>query len=279
MGMRLYMYAYERMRKAKELADKQMKNLQKPAVTADIIRTHESLMQGEVRSEEEKKDTKPQQDHFSQFLKVIQQYFTDQIDTVAFEEECKKLLGYQAWIVFTYDKLFAKLQKVLQNIFEDELSMDLVNAFKYENQRVNKFLDNSYYIQAYKQAGRAPLYLMEYNQSSQQIVVNLMSPPDIDDRKIDAEALGLKYIRNYLSTNVEENTAKVFLNRNKKVKNPFQNTLILNNLEYKVCLATYKMFYVEDTTDLLYRKQQQNHAQTKKLDSDKFAKWLAKRQV
>jgi paired amphipathic helix protein Sin3a len=50
---------------------------------------------------------------------------------------------------------------------------------------------------------------------------------------------------------------------------------IMNGLECKICIATYKMYYVEDTEDYFARKKAKHVF--KKRDSSKWTQYAAKR--
>jgi paired amphipathic helix protein Sin3a len=292
---RYYVFAYERLKKAKSLAHKRMSNLQKPSVTADIIRQHETLLNtgGIVIMDNNKNnaiasEVPPTDDYFNLFLRVLNQYFSDNIDTGVYEDECKKLLGYQCWSILTFDKLFANLQKQIQNINADETSTDLVNAFKYEYQRVNNFLDNSYFMQAHKILGNTPCYSFDYHLKKQVLKIDIVEPPELDPEKVSAEEKCLEYVQQCLSTtNFDlQKTNRIFLARNKKLldkdSKAMDNLLFINGLECKVCMATYKLFYVEDTTDFMYRKKSSKRGdmgdKLKQKKREQLQKFLNKRQ-
>lgn len=55
-----------------------------------------------------------------------------------------------------------------------------------------------------------------------------------------------------------------------------ENVIIQNKLECKICLSTYRLFYVEDTGDFFYRKGALQRAKTYKAGAthlSKFANW------
>jgi len=282
---RYYIYAYERLSKAKELAVRQLKNLERPSTTGDIVKQHENMNSNAVVDASTSSGA-VSKDFFKLFLRNLTQYFSDEIDTATFEDECKKSLGHRSWIVFTFDKLFANLQKQLQNINADEACTELANAFKYEYRRVNKFLDNAYFVQAHKIVGNVPFYVMNYNWSKHRFSLDVVEAPEIDTEKVVAEERGLKYIQQFLSagTNSEvEKKSHVFLRRNKRtVEAASTNSpLIMNGLECKVCIGTLKLFFVEDTSDLLYRKKSLSYdrksQESKK--SQRFTKFLSEKQA
>jgi paired amphipathic helix protein Sin3a len=282
--MRYYVYLFERIKRARDLAERQMRNLHKPVPTAEIIKEHDAILQGGAEESVEKKKAPKEETlpYFSLFIKTLVQFFTDKLEPTEFEEELKNLLGNQSYFMFTVDALFTGLQQQLRNIF-GSMRQDLINAFKYEHQRVNSFLDNSYYIQAHKILGNGPCYVFDYHLDSKRLVLDIVEPPELDPEKIEAEEKGLEYVQHYLSTTrVElEKTNRIFLNRTKKIKDPVANTIVQNNLEYKICIATFKMFYVEDTSDLLYRKKDKKNTLEglRKKQVERFDSWFKTRQA
>ncbi len=82
----------------------------------------------------------------------------------------------------------------------------------------------------------------------------------------------------------------LYSNRNSRKNvnnNVLENTELVNGLECKICLSTYKMFYVEDTEDLFHRWRPRAAAVRQALKSkvetktkqrlEKFHQWQSKR--
>jgi paired amphipathic helix protein Sin3a len=273
--MRYYIFMYERLFRAKELAKREMRSAQKPEITADtIVRQHE----GETVPPPQP-TTSDDNAHYRQFMNALVQWIKGG-DATVFEETARKLLGYEGWVTYTLDKVFANMQKPLHALLSDDMCMQLVDAFKYENQRTNRFLDHSYFIHAQKIVGHETCYMFEYHIDHHKLRVNIMNPPELDPEKVKAEAQGLEYVQKYLTVTTPdlEKTRRVFLQRNKK-KMPQErannDVSIMNGLECKICIATYKMYYVEDTEDYFARKKAKHVF--KKRDSSKWTQYAAKR--
>lgn len=68
-------------------------------------------------------------------------------------------------------------------------------------------------------------------------------------------------------------------------KNVHEKLEVHNGLECKICCNTYKMFYVEDTEDVLHRQFSRAHRQARatkvaamlKAETEKFRKWQEQR--
>jgi paired amphipathic helix protein Sin3a len=106
--LRYYMFLYERLFRAKELARREMRNAQKPEATADsIIRQHE----GELAPVAPPEPVSSDADHnYRQFMNALIQWVKGG-DVTIFEEVTRKLLGYEGWVTYSLDKVFTNMQK------------------------------------------------------------------------------------------------------------------------------------------------------------------------
>jgi paired amphipathic helix protein Sin3a len=96
-----------------------------------------------------------------------------------------------------------------------------------------------------------------------------MELPYYDLKKKEAEDKAFQYIEDFISFNSEIDS-KVFLNRTLKEKS-LDNVIVQNELECKICIATFKMFYVEDTEDFLFRIKKSKTQNPKKKTLKKWA--------
>eukprot|EP01091_Cochliopodium_minus_P011255 TRINITY_DN3141_c0_g1_i1.p1 TRINITY_DN3141_c0_g1~~TRINITY_DN3141_c0_g1_i1.p1 ORF type:complete len:1500 (-),score=471.01 TRINITY_DN3141_c0_g1_i1:9-4409(-) len=98
-----------------------------------------------------------------------------------------------------------------------------------------------------------------------------------------------RYIEDYVGngdTNLNISKNKIFLIRNKRriEKNfpvPLKNTTIINGLECKICSDSYKIIYVQDSSDYFKRKREPQNEEKKELLHEsserrkkRFAKWM-----
>ena len=114
-----------------------------------------------------------------------------------------------------------------------------------------------------KLMGNDAIYGVKYYTDTKRMSVYIYNPPEIDPEREKAERRAMKYVEKFVHTpaTVAEvpKKQKLFLQRNKKKmpeEKALQNIVIRNGLECKLCIATMKLFYVEDTEDLFYRRPQ-----------------------
>jgi paired amphipathic helix protein Sin3a len=103
------------------------------------------------------------------------------------------------------------------------------------------------------------------------VSLSIMELPYYDLKKKEAEDKAFQYIEDFISFNSEIDS-KVFLNRTLKDKS-LDNVIVQNELECKICIATFKMFYVEDTEDFLFKIKKKSPPPKKKT----LKKWTEKK--
>jgi len=67
----------------------------------------------------------------------------------------------------------------------------------------------------------------------------------------------------------------LYFRSQRKGANPkaMENVIIQNRLECKICLSTYRLFYVEDTEDFFYRRRGSPRYRPNPKQIEKFRKW------
>ncbi|KAL9657605.1 hypothetical protein ABK040_012685 [Willaertia magna] len=288
---RFYQSIYDKLLKAKELSKKviRFKKFKLDSSASKVAYYHTVLLEQDGMSTEKKEKEKDKlvddirgvdesmtaDQIYSLFISLLINFLSGVITTQEYEEECKKLLGYDCFHVFTFDKVFADFQKqVFSAITDNHLACNnLLKAFKYEHQRVNHFFDNSYRLHAHKVVGDEICYLIEYSTKTKRVRINEAEAPEVDTEKVAAEEKALQYVHHFLNAaNMDVEKNKVFLQRNKR-KMPetrLRDVSIRNGLECKICIATFKMFYVEDTEDFLFRKSRQTTSAQKQERANKW---------
>lgn len=273
--LRFYQILYKRLQKAKELAERHQRRQQSiPGdATSDIIRMHEQLearkpLPNATAGTSTSAGASAAGDmavNYYGFIHVLGELLDGNIDQSKYEEECKQHLGQDVGVVTTMFKLFRHMLKLLKTIVNSDMCSQLVEAYNYERQRKNAFVDRSYLINAAKiisQDKNETLYRFKFSVNKRVVTANVVTKNQIpaevtDQNRMASEEKGLKYVEQYISSGTRDDRARrVFLARNKR-KMPqdqaLKNVIIVNGLECKVCIATYKMFFVEETEDLFRR--------------------------
>eukprot|EP00005_Dracoamoeba_jomungandri_P004864 CAMPEP_0174252262 /NCGR_PEP_ID=MMETSP0439-20130205/1801_1 /TAXON_ID=0 /ORGANISM="Stereomyxa ramosa, Strain Chinc5" /LENGTH=1190 /DNA_ID=CAMNT_0015332775 /DNA_START=101 /DNA_END=3673 /DNA_ORIENTATION=+ len=204
-----------------------------------------------------------------------------------FEDDCRNLFGISSYILFTIDKLISQIAKQLHTLISDETCAKLLALYTYESSRTGGFLETVYHSNVLELLGEEKCFRFEFNQETQEFEILLLDPtlkPRFLDLSFNKEQWS-EYVENYVqseASTLDVRKNQIFLLRSKKdaSKTDMDNVIIQNNLECKICLSTYRLFYVEDTEDFLYRKCQLSKAKqmnnnTTVTRSKKFRKWLA----
>jgi paired amphipathic helix protein Sin3a len=159
--IRYYTLLYERLLHAKELAITESKRVNNVNGTANIVKEHETVFNKSPDKKHAQKH-QPVKNAYKEFVKLVSQFMDGNVDVNKFEDEARYLLGFQAYNVFTIDRILNNMQKQLYNIFRDETCMKLIAAYNYEHKRVNAFTDNSYLNHVFKIINDEVCYRFEY---------------------------------------------------------------------------------------------------------------------
>lgn len=246
--IRYYMLLYERLVQAKELATEIVKN--------EEGREHEFFKKEEKENQNKK------------FLNCIISFLNNEIESLKFENECKEMLGYQSYIVHTFDKLITSLYKQGFIIFNDSKSTSLIKGFKYEFKRENSFIDSSYLYNSLKIINDKT-YCIEMNLESSVLTCSIVDTKLKNDKdKLISDSL--KYVESFIDSSDSIEDSKLFLKRT--LINDSKPKLMMNGLESKVCLVSQKMIYIEGTEDYHFIKKPKYNHKDKKEWLEKWSK-------
>eukprot|EP01080_Neovahlkampfia_damariscottae_P009115 gene9115-1205_t len=273
--LRGYLILYERLQQAKELANSEI-----PLNTdATIFKEYEKTVNGGTNDEEDIEEKSPfkrlkKEEIYPKFLSILVDLLENSIDNLKYESECEQLLGYQSFTFHTLDKLVTMIQRQLFTVLNDtEICSNLIKAYIYERKRENPFTDESYIHSAQNILENEKCY--KFTNDNQVIDISMVDLPFFDVKKRDAEDKAFQYIEEFISMNQEtESLSNVFLQRTLNKKVSLENAIIQNELECKICIATFKMFYVEDTEDFFYKNTKKEHKKQKKKS---LKKWTEKK--
>jgi len=113
---RLYQKLYERLLKAKNLANEMSKREEE----VDINRDQDSNSAGQTTEAEapiaEKEDSKSADAIYKKFMNMLIQLVEESIDTSKFEDDCRMLLGTNSYELYTLEKVVEKLLGQVQSI-------------------------------------------------------------------------------------------------------------------------------------------------------------------
>lgn len=301
---RYYCALYEKLYRAKLASKRTARMRQKSVDTATILKEHDTLLEKSNFNNEKKEKEKEKvieemasktnggdhmeidsdinkiaDDIYSQFLVVMIKFLNGLGTSQSYDDDCRKLLDYDSYPVLTFDRVFVEFQKHVYAMMTDhrDACYEFLQLFKYEMQRVNRFIDNSYRLNAQKLVGDEVCYVLEYSKRSQKARIDEIDPPEVDLEKIEAEEKALCYVQEFLLSSPPPELAqknKIFLQRNKKRGSNVDphSIIIRNRLECKICIATFKLYFVEDTEDFLFRKSKKESQKSKQNRAQRWHK-------
>ncbi|KAK0548054.1 hypothetical protein OC846_004628 [Tilletia horrida] len=212
----------------------------------------------------------PPSRYYETLLDLTEKLLENDIDQGVFEESVRFMYGIDGYIAFTLDKVVGGLVKSVQSITTDLKSQELMHIL--DRDRARKADPSSAFRRqiASRMAAEAVvgkeenLYRMEWQADGGKLLMQLLSKDDLtlDDIRTNEEQW-LYYISSYcLWTDTEGLTGKAqapFLSRSLPAER--ENTVepagttftIKNGMEIKVCIRTYRLFFVENTEDVFVR--------------------------
>ncbi|KAG0077520.1 Transcriptional regulatory protein sin3 [Linnemannia elongata] len=203
-------------------------------------------------------------DPYGKVLANIHKVFDGEMDPTAFEEHARSVFATKAYIIFTMDKLIAALLKHVHTIVIDQRCNELIAMFVKDRQHEKNSRRQQiiYRMQADAVVGDESLYKIEYAKDELAMSIQLLSKNDYTlDTAISSEEKWGYYIDSYVlltpTEGVLPSNFPTFLKRNLPEHipdEPPQDIITHSGLEVKICINTYKIFFVNSTEDFFKRK-------------------------
>ncbi|KAF9430605.1 Transcriptional regulatory protein sin3 [Podila epigama] len=226
--------------------------------------------------------------YYAKLLALLGKLFEGEIDQQTFEESSRYIFATKAYIVFTLDKVIQALIKHVHSIVTDQRCNELIAMFVKDrhHEKNSRRQQIIYRMQADAVVGDENLYKVEYAKDDQTMSIQLLSKNDYTlDTAISSEEKWGYYIDSYVLLTPTEGVLAsgfpTFLKRNLPSmiqEEPPQDIITHSGLEVKICINTYKIFFVNSTEDYFQRKNvgvtkaQLKDVRAKRLD--KFNAWL-----
>ncbi|KAJ7726062.1 hypothetical protein DFH07DRAFT_246063 [Mycena maculata] len=233
-------------------------------------------------------------EHFYDLLlESCERLFDNEVEQHVFEEQMRFMFGIQeAYKIFTIDKLIGSLIKQVQLLFSDGKSQDLLEVLKRERALVCPTTQDL--INSRKNAEKVlgpdeNLFRVDWLPEGKHMTFQLIGKDDssFDDSEV-LTGRWQSYIDSFVSTEVTEGVSasrvrRPFLRKNlpSTVENAPPNVVTQDGLEIKICVRTYRLFFVSRSEDYLWKLRQFADVDaTTKLLEKKTAlrqKWLQQR--
>ncbi|KAG0032703.1 Transcriptional regulatory protein sin3 [Podila clonocystis] len=202
--------------------------------------------------------------YYAKLLALLGKLFDGEIDQQTFEESSRYIFATKAYIVFTLDKVIQALIKHVHTIVTDQRCNELIAMFVKDrhHEKNSRRQQIIYRMQADAVVGDENLYKVEYAKDEQAMCIQLLSKNDYTlDTAISSEEKWGYYIDSYVLLTPTEGVLAsgfpTFLKRNLPSlipDEPPQDIITRSGLEVKICINTYKIFFVNSTEDYFRRK-------------------------
>lgn len=196
-------------------------------------------------------------------LILLRQLVCGSIDPGMFEERVRFMFGTAAYPIFTFDKLLQTFVKQVQLVLSDPSCEQLIRLFDSWNSRKSNVRISEYSIRMAVESavpGKENIYRIDYVPKTGRMTLQVLDRlSDSTGPAASAESRWSTYVDNFvkLESNPKylNSASKVFLSRcrRKEVSVDPSRLVVQYNLECKIAINTYKLFYVENTEDFLVR--------------------------
>ncbi|KAJ7052531.1 hypothetical protein C8F01DRAFT_1033117 [Mycena amicta] len=232
-----------------------------------------------------------QPEHFYDILlQSCEQLFDNNVEPHVFEDQMRFMFGVKnAYKIFTIDKLLGAIVKQVQALLSDNRTQDLLDLLKRERvltSPTSQDLSNSRKAAEDILGPDENLFRIDWLPESKHITFQLFGKDDsnFEDSEV-ATGRWQSYIESFVSSHLSEGVPasrvrRPFLRRNlpAAVQNAPPNVVTGDGLEIKVCVQTYRLFYVSHSEDFLVklRSREDVEAISKRVKRKKESrlKWL-----
>mmetsp|Transcript_2091 Transcript_2091/g.7479 ORF Transcript_2091/g.7479 Transcript_2091/m.7479 type:complete len:1018 (-) Transcript_2091:188-3241(-) len=226
---------------------------------------------------------------YNAFMDLLKGLCDQSIDISKYEDQCRAMLGSASYNLFTLDKLLYKVVKQLQALSSDDVASKLMALHEYEEARREYFVDAVYHANACVVLNEEQCYRLEFDTETKKLSIQLMDDV-LDKNDLLSGSLDLNfqdYLTAFLHSQAERGEkCRVFLQRNFRKADSeevaYAKSAIKNGLECKLAASSFKLSYVLDTEDVLYRastsssskRSSRKTPRTSTTRGSKFNKWL-----
>ncbi|KAJ3896408.1 hypothetical protein GG344DRAFT_36762 [Lentinula edodes] len=197
-------------------------------------------------------------------LQNCERLFDNEIEQSSFEDQMRSMFGVKdAYKIFTIDKLIGAIIKQVQLVFADPKSQDLLEILKRDRAMTSPTSQDQVNNRRNAEKILGPdenLFRIDWLTENKCLTIQLIGKDDssYDDSEV-LTGRWQTYIDSYVAGESTEGISP------QRVKSPFlkrnlpgpehilePNIVGSDALEIKVCVRTYRLFYVSDTEDYLF---------------------------
>ncbi|KAJ3147061.1 Transcriptional regulatory protein sin3 [Geranomyces variabilis] len=255
--LRQYQLLYSRLTKMKELSSKIAQDPPKTGSKSHIAK--------ELGLQNDSLATYAKLDRYTELLQACASFLSGDTEASEFEEKARTMFGTSAYLVFTVDKLCQAIIKQAQSAVADSKSMSLLEMYYKDRAKhsTSARQEAMYRINTETVIQDDNIYRLEYFVDEKVLTVQLLSKEEnMSDGSVSREDRWTLYVDHFVQLNATENLRasrrEPFLKRNLPATAPDQpphDVEAHSGLELKVCVNTYKMFFVDHTEDYFVRRR------------------------
>lgn len=234
---RLIQMMYQRLVLLRQKSDENLKSKNKVAEDLNFIHEQPRLQTDDL---------------YATALKYILNYLKLDTDQQQFEEQMRMLFGTTAYVVFYIDKTVQACLRQLRECVQCPSTINAMDLFQSYSQPMTYHQESLYRMCIEDQvASTDHLYRFEIGRY---LCIQLLSPNDFHS---ESQNKWNNYIEEYTGPS-EKSQRLPFLVRSLKRK----NEVLFSNcgLQLKICVNTYRLFYLMDTEDFFFKNQTQHNS-------------------
>ncbi|KAG6837451.1 hypothetical protein H0H93_008994 [Arthromyces matolae] len=213
--------------------------------------------------------------YYDVFLETVERLFDNEIEQVAFEDQMRCMFGtkasLEAYKSFTIDKVIGAIIKQVQAVFADPKSQDILEILKKERSLSSPTTQDQINSRRNAEKVLGPdenLFRIDWLPESRTMTIQLIGKDDssFDDSEV-LTGRWQAYIDAYVSNENTEGVSATkikspFLRRNlpSSVRESPPGCVSQDGLEIKICVRTYRLFFVSNTEDFMWKVSSQEES-------------------
>ncbi|CAG8581934.1 154_t:CDS:10 [Ambispora leptoticha] len=233
-------------------------------------------------------------DPYLVLLELIDKFFDAEYDNTEYEDRVRQIYGTKAYIMFTVDKLVSSLVKQISTIINDQKSNSLLSLFNQNTlsrSEPSTFVRSRimYQLEANNIIGYEDhTYRIDYRKDERAMSITLSGRDGSLGDAVSAEERWAYYVYSYMNLDPTDGASlkakRPFLSRNLPIikdldtQKNMKNVSYRNNLEIKIRVNSYHVFFVNHTEDSFARfhtpVDSEKLEQDRTLRKEKWNEWL-----
>ncbi|KAL1743974.1 hypothetical protein HDZ31DRAFT_39684 [Schizophyllum fasciatum] len=203
--------------------------------------------------------------YYDLLLDSCERLFDNEIEQPAFEEQMRFMFGIKnAHKIFTIDKVIGALVKQVQAVLADTKSQELLENLKRERSVTSPTVQDQINTRHNAEKILGPdenLFRIDWIHDSKTMTMQLIGKdePSVDDSEAVAERWRA-YLDAYVADGetsgvMQAHMRRPYLRRNipQSVREKGPKVLTDDGLQIRICVRTYRFFYISDKEDVLVR--------------------------